>query len=71
MIKVDSNLCKGCNICIENCPQNVYEKSSKMNKKGVYLPYPKNEKKCKKCHLCELLCPDQAITVEGEIKEED
>ncbi|MDR0900852.1 MAG: ferredoxin family protein [Methanobrevibacter sp.] len=66
MIKVDPNLCKGCDLCIEVCPQKVYENSSKLNKKGVYLPCPKREKDCTKCHLCELICPDQAITVEDD-----
>ena len=66
MIKIDSELCKGCDICIELCPKHVYVKSSKENKKGVYLPFPENEKECNECHLCELLCPDQAITVDDE-----
>ena len=63
MIKLDSQLCKGCDICIEHCPKHIYVKSSKENKKGVYLPFPENEKECNECHLCELLCPDQAITI--------
>jgi 2-oxoglutarate ferredoxin oxidoreductase subunit delta len=66
MIKINSELCKGCDLCIESCPKNVYIKSSKENKKGVYLPCPKNEKDCNKCHLCELMCPDQAIIVEED-----
>lgn len=66
MIIVDPDLCKGCDICIEACPRNVYAKSVELNKKGVYLPYTEDEKECRKCHLCELLCPDQAITVEEE-----
>lgn len=72
MIKVDSSLCKGCDLCIEICPQNVYEKSSKLNKAGVYLPCPVREKECTKCHLCELVCPDQVINVdEAESVKED
>ena len=63
MNKIDSELCKGCDICIEFCPKHVYVKSSKENKKGVHLPFPENEKECNNCHLCELMCPDQAITV--------
>jgi len=66
MIIVDPILCKGCDICIESCPKQIYAKSKEVNKKGVYLPYVENEEECKKCHLCELLCPDQAITVEEE-----
>jgi len=66
MIIVDPDLCKGCDICIEFCPRNVYGRSKEANKKGVYLPYIDNGEECTKCHLCELLCPDQAITVEEE-----
>lgn len=69
MITVNKNLCKGCNICTEFCPQKVYEQSEKLNKKGIRLPIPKNEEKCKKCGLCALLCPDQAIKVDE--KDED
>lgn len=66
MIKINHDLCKGCDICIESCPKHVYSKSKDVNKKGVYLPVSENEEKCNKCNLCELLCPDQAITVEED-----
>lgn len=69
MIKIKSDLCKGCDICIESCPKHVYTKSSKENKKGVYLPCPLNEGDCNNCHLCELMCPDQTITVEDNENE--
>lgn len=64
MIKVDKELCKGCNICTEFCPFKVYEQSKKPNKKGVRLPTPEHEDRCTKCGLCALMCPDQAIRVE-------
>jgi len=66
MIKVDKELCKGCNICTEFCPFKVYEQSKKPNKKGVRLPTPKHEEMCTKCNLCALMCPDQAIRVKDE-----
>ncbi|MCQ2977801.1 MAG: ferredoxin family protein [archaeon] len=68
MIIVDSNLCKGCDICIITCPKDVYAKSEKVNKKNVYVPYASNEDNCTYCGLCELSCPDQAIYVEKEVK---
>jgi len=63
MIKVDEDLCKGCNICILFCSQNVYKQSEKLDKKGIHLPEPVNEVKCIQCNLCAIICPDQAITV--------
>ena len=68
MILVDSNLCKGCDICIITCPKNVFAKSEKVNKKNVYVPYAADEEACTKCGLCELSCPDQAIYVDHGVK---
>ncbi|WP_459201509.1 4Fe-4S dicluster domain-containing protein [Methanococcus sp. CF] len=65
-IIIDENYCKGCDICIEVCPKDVYKKSETLNKKGIYPPNPINPKECTNCQLCILQCPDQAITVETE-----
>ncbi len=71
MITVDKNLCKGCNICTEFCPRNVYRKSGTLNKKGVQVPVPENEDKCTQCQLCAMMCPDQAIKVDEKADEKD
>jgi 2-oxoglutarate ferredoxin oxidoreductase subunit delta len=63
MIIVNEEWCKGCEICIEHCPVQALEKSDKLNKRGVYPPRLKPNNKCNYCRLCELLCPDFAITV--------
>lgn len=63
MIYIDENLCKGCHLCVYMCYQNVYAISSDANKKGVLLPYVKFGDRCTNCGVCEVVCPDQAITV--------
>ena len=63
-IEINENYCKGCDICIFVCPKDVFIKSDKLNKKGVYPPIVEYPEKCTKCQLCVLQCPDQAITVE-------
>lgn len=63
MIKIDSNLCKGCDLCIISCPKDVYGKSNVSNTKNIYLPNVENEKNCTQCQVCEIICPDQAIVV--------
>jgi 2-oxoglutarate ferredoxin oxidoreductase subunit delta len=69
MIEVLVDWCKGCEICIQRCPVDALELSDELNKRGVYPPKLKEENECNYCRLCELLCPDFAITVipdEGE-----
>lgn len=58
-ITVKENWCKSCGICINYCPKNVLV----ANDKGV--PVAENIDDCIKCMLCELRCPDFAITVEN------
>lgn len=58
-ISVHEGWCKTCGICIEFCPKDVLIP----NHQGK--PVPKDIDACIKCGLCELRCPDFAITVEG------
>jgi 2-oxoglutarate ferredoxin oxidoreductase subunit delta len=60
---VEDKYCKGCGICVEFCPTKILRTSKKMNSRGYFPPESQNMEKCKKCHLCSLLCPDFAIVV--------
>lgn len=64
MIYIDENYCKGCHLCLYMCYKNVYAISKEPNKKGVQLPYVNFEERCTNCGVCEVVCPDQAITVD-------
>ncbi|AEH06791.1 4Fe-4S dicluster domain-containing protein [Methanothermococcus okinawensis] len=63
-IEINEKYCKGCDICIYVCPRDVFVKSDKLNKKGVYPPVAEHPEKCTNCQLCVLECPDQAVSVE-------
>ena len=63
MIEINEDWCKGCGICIERCPVNALEDSDRLNKKGIHPPQLKEKNECNLCRLCELVCPDFAITV--------
>ncbi|MCI0496881.1 MAG: 4Fe-4S binding protein [Thermoplasmata archaeon] len=69
-ITIIEDWCKGCELCINRCPTSSLEKSKDLNKKGVYPPRLKEENECNFCRLCELICPDFAITVTQEAGEE-
>ena len=57
-LKVHTNRCKGCGICVAFCPKQVLA-ISEIEKVEVVA-----EDKCIQCGLCETRCPDFAIFVE-------
>lgn len=56
-IAINRDWCKGCAICVKLCPKQVLE-LDKAEKATVVRP-----EDCIVCKLCELRCPDLAITV--------
>jgi 2-oxoglutarate ferredoxin oxidoreductase subunit delta len=56
-ISIERKWCKNCGICVEFCPKNVFI-VGKLNE-----PIISASEDCTNCHLCELRCPEFAITV--------
>ena len=71
MMEILEDWCKGCEICIKRCPVQALELSKILNKRGVYPPKLKEDNLCTFCRLCELLCPDFAISVTRDEKDEN
>jgi 2-oxoglutarate ferredoxin oxidoreductase subunit delta len=57
LVQMDLELCKACGVCIELCPDKVFDIDQ--------LGYPvlARPEDCSQCLLCELHCPDFAIEV--------
>ncbi len=64
-INIYSDLCKGCEICVDTCKFGVFEMTTNRGKQGYLLPRVAHLEKCTLCMLCELSCPDMAIEVLG------
>ncbi len=62
-IEIDNAYCKGCQLCIAVCPQNVLELSQVRNSKGYLVPCATRGDDCTGCLQCEMTCPDLAVTV--------
>ncbi len=64
-IEVNERLCKGCELCIGECPQHVMGLADRITAKG-YHPADLIEAGCTGCGVCAIICPEAAITVYRE-----
>lgn len=63
-IVVNTERCKGCNLCVVACPCDVLDLQGKeVNNRGYHYAYMKNEESCVGCATCGNVCPDGCITV--------
>lgn len=75
-VVIDPEECKGCGLCIEDCPEKVLKFHEKFNSKGYHYAFYVGEG-CTGCGICFYACPEpEAVTVykkgyelvEGEVK---
>ncbi len=63
-VVVDTERCKGCDLCVVACPSDVLALNKKeVNNKGynfVYVDHPDN---CIGCANCGYVCPDGCLTI--------
>ena len=62
-ITLDTEKCKGCELCVVACPTNVIRMSPDVNGKGYHYAYAENPENCTGCVNCAIVCPDAVITV--------
>ncbi len=67
-IVIDSERCKGCELCTTVCPQNVIQMADSFNAKG-YRPAVLVDPDgiCTGCAVCAIICPDVTITVYRQV----
>jgi 2-oxoglutarate ferredoxin oxidoreductase subunit delta len=69
-IIVAKDICKGCELCIQACPQDCLEMSPNLNLKGYRYVQLKNDT-CTGCINCAIVCPESAITVYRQARQKD
>ena len=62
-IVVDIEKCKGCEVCVVNCPTDVIRLAREVNGKGYHFAYMEHPELCTGCSNCAIVCPDGVITV--------
>lgn len=63
-ITIDSELCKGCELCIAACPKELIRVAKTLNA-ASYFPaeFKGKDDECTGCALCGVTCPEVAIEV--------
>jgi 2-oxoglutarate ferredoxin oxidoreductase subunit delta len=63
-VVVNTERCKGCNLCVVACPVDVLELHPRdVNDKGYHYVYMKNPDACIGCASCGWVCPDGCLTI--------
>ena len=61
-IVVDTERCKGCELCAVACPLHIISMAEKVNYKGYHFAQQTGEG-CTGCTSCAIVCPDGCISV--------
>jgi 2-oxoglutarate ferredoxin oxidoreductase subunit delta len=63
-VVVDRDRCKGCELCVHACPQQILAMSKELNAKGYFYAAMMDAPRCLGCRICAISCPDVAISIE-------
>jgi len=63
-LKLTVDLCKGCRLCVDFCPNNMLELTEdQINKKGFPFARVLHGDDCIGCLSCTAVCPDGVIEI--------
>jgi len=60
---VNTERCKGCNLCAVACSSDVLEMAKEVNNKGFNFVQVVKPDECTGCANCGYVCPDGCLTV--------
>lgn len=71
-VVIDSERCKGCNLCAVACPTKVLALQSKeVNSRGYHFAFSSHPADCIGCGSCAAVCPDACIEVYRKVLNKD
>ena len=63
-VTFNTDLCKGCGLCVTACPKKIVQLADTLNKRGYHPAQVTEQDKCIGCAFCATMCPDCVIKVE-------
>lgn len=60
---IDKEKCKGCGVCIVDCPTDTLAFNKSVNSKGYHYAYMIAPELCIGCSNCAISCPDTVVQV--------
>ncbi|MFN4217276.1 MAG: 4Fe-4S binding protein, partial [Brevinematales bacterium] len=66
-VMVIKDRCKGCNLCIDECPVKILVQGKELNSRGLLAIEVTDSSLCIGCRRCATVCPDVAIRIEMEV----
>ncbi len=60
--RANTELCKGCRLCVNVCPKNAIIPLEEVNKSGAKI-IRVDEELCIGCGMCYKMCPDCVFTI--------
>jgi 2-oxoglutarate ferredoxin oxidoreductase subunit delta len=71
-VHIDEDRCKGCNLCVDACPQRVLTlRLDHFNAKGYHPVWLEDPDACTGCTICAVICPDVVFTVYREFRKQE
>ena len=68
-VLIDVERCKGCELCVQACPQHVLHLGERYNARGYRsIILDSSAQACTGCGVCALVCPDVVFTVYREAR---
>ncbi len=63
VVRIEGELCKGCELCIPFCPYGSLVMSRQLNELGLPMVSFKEGSQCSGCRHCVIMCPEAAIEI--------